>query len=404
MWLPYVTADYIEATGDNKVLDEIAGYLESPLLGEDEHERYEVPTTSGKNGPVYEHCLKAIDKALRFGEHGLPLMGSGDWNDGMNLVGSGGKGESVWLAWFLYTVLKRFIPICRIKNDEENAIRYEKYADQIKEAAEKNAWDGGWYKRAYFDDGTPLGSSKSPECSIDSISQSWSVISGAAREARAAEAMNGVEKYLIDEEHGLIKLLTPPFDKAEPNPGYIRGYVPGVRENGGQYTHAAVWVIVAFARMGNGDRAWELYNMINPVNHTNTKMELARYKTEPYVMAADVYSVYPHAGRGGWSWYTGAAGWMYRAGLEHILGFKLKGDYLEFDPCIPKGWKEYKITFTKEGTTYDIKIKNPKGVSRGISKITLDEKILEPNEKGIHLTGDKKVHNVQVIMGSIKEG
>lgn len=398
LWMPYVTADYIENTGDWEVLDEVRGYLESPVLGEREDERYEVPVVSSQTSSVYEHCIRAIERGLRFGEHGIPLMGCGDWNDGMNTVGNKGRGESVWLGWFLYTVLQKFLPLCRQRQDEERVRRYEEMSRKIAEAIEKNAWDGSWYRRAYFDDGTPLGSSRNGECSIDSISQSWSVISGVGRPARAEEALNAVERYLVDGSEGIIKLLTPPFDNGDLHPGYIKGYVPGVRENGGQYTHAATWVILAFAKLGRGDRAWELFNMINPINHTRTPIEYNRYKVEPYVMAADVYAVSPHAGRGGWSWYTGAAGWMYRVGIEHILGVKKRGEYLVIDPCIPKGWCGYTVTYKHGGTTYGIDIQNPQGVSQGIKKVTVDGQ--EVPELKIPLEQDGRHHKVEVLMGS----
>lgn len=397
LWLPYVTADYIENTGDWGVLDEVTGYLESPVLGDNEDERYEVPSESQQRSSVYEHCIRSLERGLRFGEHGIPLMGCGDWNDGMNTVGNKGKGESVWLAWFIYTVLQKFIPICRQRQDIEKVQRYEEMCRKIAEAVEANAWDGSWYRRAYFDDGTPLGSARNQECSIDSISQSWSAISGVGRPARVEEALNAVEKYLVDNNEGIIKLLTPPFDQGDLHPGYIKGYVPGVRENGGQYTHAATWVILAFATLGRGNRAWEMFHMINPINHSRTPIEYNRYKVEPYVMAADVYAVPPHTGRGGWSWYTGAAGWMYRVGVEHILGVKKRGKTLVIDPCIPKHWRTYQIAYKNGNTIYNIEIQNPHGVNRGISKVTVDG--VDSSDHGIRLAQDGKRHQVVVVMG-----
>jgi cellobiose phosphorylase len=398
VWLAYVTADYIENTGDWDILNEEAGYLESEPLGEHEDERYEIPRLSDEKTTLYEHCLRALNRSLRFGEHGIPLMGCGDWNDGMNTVGNKGRGESVWLGWFIYATLKRFIPLCEKRGDIENFERFKSTADKIAEAIEKNAWDGSWYKRAYFDDGKPLGSSINSECQLDSISQSWAVISGAGKQARVNEAMNAVSTYLINAEDGLIKLLTPPFDRGDLEPGYIKGYVPGVRENGGQYTHAAIWVILAFAKMGMGDKSWQMFNLINPINHSRTAIEYNRYKAEPYVIAADVYAVPPHNGRGGWSWYTGAAGWMYRAGVEHILGLKKIGDSIVINPCVPREWKEFGISYRYGNSIYDIQVVNPTGISSGIRSVTLDDENVENYR--IMLQNDGKNHVVKVIMGN----
>ena len=398
LWLPYVTADYIERTGDWSILDEHTGYVESEPLGE-EDERYEVPAASSYETSLYEHCIRAIDRSLKFGDHGIPLMGSGDWNDGMNTVGNKGKGESIWLGWFMYKVLMKFIPISEKYGDMERAIKYGEIGQSIAEAIEKNAWDGNWYLRAYFDDGTPLGSARNTECRIDSISQSWSVISGAAKESRAKEAMRSVEQYLVDTDEGLIKLLTPPFDTGDLYPGYIKGYVPGVRENGGQYTHAAVWTVMAYAGLGMGDMAWKLFNMINPVNHTRTPIEYNIYKLEPYVMAADVYSVPPHEGRGGWSWYTGAAGWMYRVGIEHILGIIKNSEYISFNPCIPREWEGYSVNIKLNNTIYNIEIKNPYRSGHGVKAVVLDGAELEANM--LKLSDDGKCHKVEVILDKL---
>lgn len=396
VWLAYVTADYIENTADWGILDEETGYLESEPLGEHEDERYEIPKVSEEKSTLYEHCLRVLERSLRFGEHGIPLMGCGDWNDGMNTVGNKGKGESVWLGWFIYTTLKKFIPICEKRGDANNSEKFKCAADNIAQAIEKAGWDGSWYKRAFFDDCKPLGSSVNSECQIDSIAQSWSVISGAGRSARTQEAMNSVSRYLINTDDGLIKLLTPPFDKGDLQPGYIKGYVPGVRENGGQYTHAAVWVIIAFAKMGLGDKAWEMFHLINPINHSRTPMEYKRYKAEPYVMAADVYAVSPHNGRGGWSWYTGAAGWMYRAGIEYIVGLKKMGDSLRIAPCIPGSWKEFSISYKYGKSIYDIQVLNPSGLNTGVSHVAVDNKDIENGI--IQLWDDGKEHKVRVTM------
>ena len=309
-------------------------------------------------------------------------MGSGDWNDGMSTVGNKGKGESVWVGWFLYKILDGFKEICNYKKDNEKEDEYNTFQEFIRENLEKNAWDGGWYRRAYFDNGKPLGSRENDECKIDSLSQSWSIISNAAKLARAQEAMEAVDRYLVDKDKGLIKLLAPPFDKSSLEPGYIKGYVAGVRENGGQYTHAAVWVILALTKLGLGDKAWKYYNMINPINHSNTELEARSYKVEPYVMAADVYIKEPHGGRGGWSWYTGASGWMYKVGLEDILGLKkIEGKGYKIEPCIPEMWNEYDINIKNETEDYKIKVKRgeDKGITINGEKIN-DELI--PKDKG----------------------
>ena len=361
LWLPYVTIEYINSTGDYSILDEEAPYLEDEPLRNGEDERYTIVNNSNKKGSIYEHCLKAIDRGLKFGRHNIPLMGSGDWNDGMSTVGNKGEGESIWVGWFLYKILDGFKEICKYKNDTEKQEEYIGFQEFIKENLEKNAWDGGWYRRAYFDNGKPLGSRENDECKIDSIAQSWSIISKAAKEERAKEAMEAVDRYLVDKDKGLIKLLAPPFDKSSLEPGYIKGYVAGVRENGGQYTHAAVWVILALTKLGLGDKAWKYYNMINPINHSNTELEARRYKVEPYVMAADVYIKEPHGGRGGWSWYTGASGWMYKVGIEDILGLKkIEGKGYIIEPCVPESWSSYNIKIKNELEDYNIEVRRGK--------------------------------------------
>ena len=383
LWLPYVTTEYINSTGDYEILEKTASYLEDEPLKEGEDERYTIVNSSSKEGTIYEHCLKAIEKSLKFGPHNIPLMGSGDWNDGMSTVGNKGKGESVWLGWFLYSILDRFIKIAEYKNDINTKNHFEEKKEFIRENIEKNAWDGGWYRRAYFDDGTPLGSRENPECQIDSIAQSWSVISGAATiknkinedinktdevnkdiscelnyTKRAVEALEAVDKNLVKIDRGMILLLAPPFNNSYLEPGYIKGYVPGVRENGGQYTHAAVWVILALTKLGLGDKAVKYYDMINPINHTNTELECMTYKLEPYVMAADVYIKEPHGGRGGWSWYTGASGWMYKVGIKNILGLrKVEDKGYVINPCVPKSWDSYEIRVKNEMEDYLIHVK-----------------------------------------------
>jgi cellobiose phosphorylase len=396
LWLPYVTADYIGITGDYSILEVETRFLEDEPLGENEDERYNKPRISEESGSIYRHCIAAIDRSLRYGPHGIPLIGSGDWNDGLSRVGIRGAGESIWLGWFLYVILMKFAPICKDMGDEERSETYIRAAKSIVSAIEENGWDGSWYRRAYFDNGTPLGSASNNECQIDSLAQSWAAISGGARPYRVLEAMGALEQYLINRGQGTIMLLTPPFDKGDLEPGYIKGYVPGVRENGGQYTHAAIWVILAYAKMGMGDTAWELFNMINPINHSRTAMEYSRYKVEPYVMAADVYAVDPHSGRGGWTWYTGAASWMHRVCIRYMLGLKIKGDKFTISPCIPKAWSGYSIRYRYKNTVYNIEIKNPLGVNEGVKSIALDGRLVEDGM--VSLLDDGREHDVEVLM------
>jgi cellobiose phosphorylase len=324
-------------------------------------------------------------------------MGSGDWNDGMNTVGNRGKGESIWLGWFLYAVLKAFAPICKKMNDLDDYEYFNGIANKLADNINNNGWDGNWYRRAYFDDGTPLGTIENTECKIDSLSQSWSVISGAGTSEKSSLAMISLENYLIDRNEGIIKLLTPPFDNSNLEPGYIKGYVPGVRENGGQYTHAAAWVIIAFCIMGNGDKAFELFDLLNPINHSRTNIEYSRYKVEPYVTPADVYSMPPHTGRGGWTWYTGSASWMYISATQYILGLKKSGDNLTLSPCIPKKWSGYSINYKYKTSLYEIKVKNNKNSSSGVKRVVMDRKPLK--DRNIPLSDDGKKHYVEVFMG-----
>ena len=399
LWLPFATAQYIEVTGDFGVLDEMVPFLAGAQLRADEHESFSQPTISGEQASLFEHCARALETSLAVGTHGLPLMGTGDWNDGMNRVGAGGKGESIWLGWFLHAALSAFAPLADRRGEQVRSANWRQHAAELEQALERDGWDGAWYRRAYFDDGTPLGSHADAECRIDSIAQSWGVISGAAEKSRATTAMTAVNEHLVSRDDELVMLFTPPFDQTPLDPGYIKRYPPGIRENGGQYTHAATWSMIAFAMLGDGDKASELFSILNPINHARTRAEIYRYKVEPYVVCADVYTEPSHVGRGGWTWYTGSAGWMYRAGLEWILGFRLKGTKLAIDPCIPKSWPGFEIAFQYHSARYDIAVKNPSGVSRGVSSISLDGKAMSIGETQIPLSDDSATHKVEIVLG-----
>jgi len=399
LWLPYAACRYVKHTGDQRIWLHRLPFLESPPLQEGEAERYEQAAISAESGTLYEHCVRAIDHALRFGRHGLPLMGTGDWNDGMNAIGAGGAGESVWLGWFLYHVLQEFIPFAREQNDAVRAERYQMISQKLQAALNEQGWDGQWYRRAFNDQGEPIGSLANAECQIDCIAQAWGVISGAAEPEKALQAMNSLDHKLVRREEGaLICLLTPPFNHTEPSPGYIQAYPPGIRENGGQYTHGTIWAVIAWALLGQGNKAYELFRILNPVNHTRTYNEVQRYKVEPYVMAADVYSVPPHFGRGGWTWYTGSAGWMYQAGLEWILGLRKEGTRLYLKPCIPEEWPEFTVHYQYGRTRYEIKVENPGRKQTGGSYLELDGERLETVEDGIPLVNDGQNHRVLLIL------
>jgi cyclic beta-1,2-glucan synthetase len=397
LWLPFVTAEYVTTTGDVTILDEKLPFLKAEPLKADELERYGQYESTAEAFTLYEHCRRALEKGSTIGPHALPLMGAGDWNDGMNRIGIKGRGESVWLGWFLYATLMRFAKLSELMQNDPDP--YLRQAERLSQALKDNAWDGNWYLRAFYDDGSRLGSSQNGECRIDSIAQSWAVLSGAADPERARRAMESVNRFLVKPNEQMILLLTPPFDRTNRDPGYIKGYIPGVRENGGQYTHAAIWAAWAFAALGQGDRAGSFFHMLNPVSHSDTPEKVALYKVEPYGMVADIYGTPPLTGTGGWTWYTGAAGWMYRLGIQAILGFTRMGSILKIDPCIPGHWPGFKLTYRYGESLYQVTVENPDGINRGIRQVLLDGQAQADNQ--IPLSENDGQHVIHILMGKV---
>jgi len=401
LWLPFVTAEYVRVTGDRAVLDVEIPFLEAPPLGEKERDRYALFDTSREIGSLFEHCERALERGVTSGAHGLPLIGDGDWNDGMNRIGDCGVGESIWLAWFAISTMSDFAKLCEDRSDKGRATSWRRRAHALTQSVQREGWDGEWYLRAFDDEGLPWGSKDSDECRIDSVSQSWAVLSGAAPLDRADLALCAADRELVRDEEKLVCLLWPPFDTTRRDPGYIKGYPPGMRENGGQYTHAATWLAWAFAKSGNGDRAVDIFRYTNPISHAATREDAVRYAVEPYAIAADICSAPPHTGRGGWTWYTGAAAWAWRLGVEAILGIKRVGDELEIDPRIPRQWAECRVLMRFPNGALEIRIENPDGVGSGVQEILVDDQRLI--ERMVRIPVDGHEHQVVVRLGESSE-
>jgi cyclic beta-1,2-glucan synthetase len=395
VWLAYATAQYVALTADRAILDVELPFIEGPPLPRERHDEFFEPRVSDQTATLFEHCRRGLEGALYMGEHGLPLIGTGDWNDGMNRVGEHGRGESVWLGWFLHATLNAFAPLAQARGELALATSWLGQATRLRNALETHAWDGEWYRRGFYDDGTPLGSAANDECRIDAIAQSWSVISGAAQPQRAERAMQSLQLHLLRQDPPLAPLFTPPFERSIQEPGYVKAYPRGLRENGGQYTHAAAWTAIAFAMQGKPERAMEVFNMLNPVRRGTTRADVQRYKVEPYVVAADVYSEPPHAGRGGWTWYTGSAGWVYRAGLEWILGFRVRDGRFTLTPCVPADWPGFSIQYRYRNTPYEITVDRQPSAD-ALAQFTIDGQVQTPGRNVVDMVDDGARHQVHV--------